>query len=327
MAKGRMVSVKAGQDPDLNSMSVEAELVFLLTVPHLDRDGLIMGDPIPLWACVAPRRVELMDKMPRIIGEWIERGLVIRYEWKDGAILFFPGFRKHNQNLPYEREPVSDFPPPPGYTRDAKGRGLIPENPDLAGHLASNFDARSNYHLALMEASQPVQKHPSRKDGLRPASDREKIGKSSRSIPEEIGTEHQDQDQQQAEVEVESNNNSGALRDFARQEAEFVDGFVGVDVVFQKLSDDEILCLAGWLWLYNGLHERDPYAQNDFARYYKRSPFDGIDNPVGYMLRQARAGISPPLSARHKQDFAQDLQVAAQPKIDNLARDELAGGT
>lgn len=297
MAKGRMVSVKAGQDPDLNSMSVEAELVFLLTVPHLDRDGLITGDPIPLWACVAPRRVELMDKMPRIIGEWIERGLVVRYEWKDGAILFFPGFRKHNQNLPYEREPVSDFPPPPGYYRDAKGRGLIPENPDLAGHLASNFDARSNYHLALREASQPLQKQPSRKHP-------EKIGKSSGRVPEEIGTEHQDQDQHQAEVEGECNNN---MRAFARAEAELVDGFVGVDVVFQKLSDDEILCLAGWLWLYNGLHERDPYAQHDFARCYKRNPFEGIDNPVGYMLRQATKGISPPLAARHKQDFAAAL--------------------
>lgn len=320
MAKGRMLSVKAGQDPDLNSMSVEAELVFLLTLPHLDRDGLIVGDPIPLWARVAPRRVELMDKMPRIIQEWLERGLVQRYEWKDGAILFFPGFRKHNQNLAYDREPVSDFPPPPNYYRDPNGRGLIPEDPDLAGHLASHFDARSNYYLALMEASQQSQIDTS---GQPP----EHFPNTSRSSREKIGSKHQDQDQQQdqAEVEVENNNNS-ALRQFTRDEAGFVDDFVGVDVVLQKLGDEEVLVLVSWLWLYNGLNQHDWIDRESFGREYKRSPFDGIDNPVGYMIKQANAGISPPLSKRHRQAFADDLRQAMEDFAGQKVRASEGGG-
>lgn len=196
MAKARMLSIKAGSDPDLNSISIEAELVFLLAIPHLDRDGLIGGDPIPLWAKVVPRRVELMDKMARIIQEWAAHGLVVRYEWKDGAILFFPGFRKHNQNLAYEREPDSEFPPPPDWHRDEQGRGLIPDEPELAGRLSQNYDKRSSYHAALTEAN---------KEGLRPASERVKIGKTSGSrrdnIPRKNEYEIEDESENESEVE------------------------------------------------------------------------------------------------------------------------------
>jgi hypothetical protein len=244
MAKGRMLSAKVGKDRELNSMSIEAELVFLLTIPHLDRDGLIDGDPIPLWGEVAPRRMELLDKMPRIIQEWIEHRVVVRYESKDGAILFFPGFRKHNQNLAYEREPKSEFPPPPEFYRTE--HGLIPKHPDLAGHLAQHFDPRSRYHQALMEASQPLH------ENLRPASGkvRDDFPKTSGKDREDFGMssgEDQDEDKhkhKQTEVEVEDNNNISARE--AEPEAVVVAlqafGFKeNVVALFRKRFDDEYL--------------------------------------------------------------------------------------
>jgi hypothetical protein len=45
MARGRFLSESVATDARLNGLSVEAELVYLMTIPHLDRDGLIEGDP------------------------------------------------------------------------------------------------------------------------------------------------------------------------------------------------------------------------------------------------------------------------------------------
>jgi hypothetical protein len=153
--KGRMISQDCARDPHLNALSLEAELLYLLTLPHLDRDGLIDGDPTLLAATVAPRRPELRDQAGSFIAEWLKQNLVIRYAWKDGPILFFKGFRRHNPTLVYDRDPESRFPPPPGFFRGEYG--LIPDNPDEAKYLAEAFDARTNYakELALHAANSP----------------------------------------------------------------------------------------------------------------------------------------------------------------------------
>ena len=67
MARGRMISTTVSTDKRLNSLSVEAELVYLMAIPQLDRDGLIDGDPILVYAKVCPRRTELLDRIPGII--------------------------------------------------------------------------------------------------------------------------------------------------------------------------------------------------------------------------------------------------------------------
>ena len=48
------------------------------------------------------------------------RELVIRYQTSVGMVLFFTGFAKQ-QKLQYDREAPSQYPPPPGYLRTAKG--------------------------------------------------------------------------------------------------------------------------------------------------------------------------------------------------------------
>lgn len=120
MARGRMLNKTVAIDRRLNSLSLEAHWLYLMTIPHLDRDGLIAGDA-PLLAAVAmPRRPELHAQTDAIVAEWITAGLVVRYTAPDTDVLFFAGFGK-NQRLEYNKEAASDFPPPPGYQRTSAG--------------------------------------------------------------------------------------------------------------------------------------------------------------------------------------------------------------
>lgn len=155
MARGRMVAITVATDKRLNSLSEEAELVFLKTVPHLDRDGIIIGDPVLLAAQVCPRRPRLVAMIDEIIQEWIGAGLAISYIPGEDPLLFFPGFSKNQAGMRYEREPASPFPPPPGYCRTGKGLELILEeagplqqdggdNPPESGKLPANFRQTSD---------------------------------------------------------------------------------------------------------------------------------------------------------------------------------------
>lgn len=106
--------------------------MYLMAIPHLDRDGLILGDAMPFWGKVCPRRNEYMTHMDTIIAEWIAVGLVCSYESDEGRILFFFGFGKNQTGMRYDREAPSNFPAPPNYVRTSNGLekssdGLTPE--------------------------------------------------------------------------------------------------------------------------------------------------------------------------------------------------------
>ena len=124
MARGRIISTTVASDIRLNSLSLEAEYLFLKTIPHLDRDGLILADSSLLWGKVCPRRPELLAKVDDAVSEWIGAGLAVSYDTDDGRALFFPGFRK-NQSFQYDREGKSTVGIPPGYVRTVTG--LVPD--------------------------------------------------------------------------------------------------------------------------------------------------------------------------------------------------------
>jgi hypothetical protein len=152
MARGRLVSTEASVDPELNSISPHSMLLYLLTIPHLDRDGLIDAHPMRLTAVAAPMRLELREGAPGLIDEWVEMGLVQRYQVGPGrTVLFFKGFRKHQPGLEYGREPASRFPPPPGWTRTRDG--LVPDDPELCARLAEGLHGKSQYRAALLKAA------------------------------------------------------------------------------------------------------------------------------------------------------------------------------
>lgn len=121
MARGRMINQTISEDIEFNGMSIEAQLMFVRTVPFLDRDGLINGHPAILVGKVAPLLTDMFDKMSAIIDEWIETGMVIRYLDEKVTVLYFKGFTQNQVGMRYDREPASQFRVPPGYTRTSEG--------------------------------------------------------------------------------------------------------------------------------------------------------------------------------------------------------------
>lgn len=129
MARGRFISESVAKDMRLNSLSVEATLVYLMTVPHLDRDGLIEGDTEVLYGTVCPKRRIFIDRIGEFIQEWVQVGLVTIYDTDDGAVLWFKGFAKNQLGLRYDRETPSRLPPPPGHIATKDGVIPIPQEP------------------------------------------------------------------------------------------------------------------------------------------------------------------------------------------------------
>jgi hypothetical protein len=128
-------------------------LLYVLTIAHLDRDGLIDGTPAALAARVAPLRAELRDSAGAYINEWVDQGLVVRYQGERGRpVLFFKGFRRYQTNLDYARERASRYPPPPGYSRGKYG--LLPEDSDDCFRCAEGLQVNSHYRAELCAAAQ-----------------------------------------------------------------------------------------------------------------------------------------------------------------------------
>lgn len=181
MARGRMIANTVATDKRFNSLTSEAALVYLMTIPHLDRDGLILGDTMPFWGKVCPRRSEYMGLMADIIAEWVAAGLVIAYECEEGTILCFTGFLKNQTGMHYEREAASAFPPPPGYVRGAKGLEKVSDG-------ASPDEVRSKSGGTPAESKVKESNRKDDDDGWRTVVDtyQHEIGMITPSVSEEI---------------------------------------------------------------------------------------------------------------------------------------------
>ena len=136
MASGRMLSKRIADDLRLNTMTLEAEYLFFKVLPHLDRDGMIAGDPRIIQATACPLRPELLPLIPELIVEWLslpcdadQDPFVQRFTHRNGDVLFFPGFLRHNALPHYKREAPSRYPAPPGYERTEDG---LVKNPNDA---------------------------------------------------------------------------------------------------------------------------------------------------------------------------------------------------
>lgn len=149
MARARMLATDASIDPELNSLTLPALTLYLLTIPHLDRDGLIDANPVRLAALAAPLRPDIRDSAGAIINEWVEVGLVVRYPAaRNQAVLYFKGFRKHNR-FEYRKETPSAYPPPPGWLRTE--HGIVPEDKEAALQLAGRFHPENKYRKTLLD--------------------------------------------------------------------------------------------------------------------------------------------------------------------------------
>lgn len=130
MAEGRMLNKRVCEDKAVNALSSDtSRLAFTWAIPHLDRDGRCSGDPVVLKSKVFPRREDITSsQMEGFIREWNEHDLAIWYEAKGELWLYFPGFKKNQRNLRYEREAPSAIPPAKDSQRVHKSStGVAPE--------------------------------------------------------------------------------------------------------------------------------------------------------------------------------------------------------
>lgn len=81
----------------MSLLEPEALAAWLLTIPHFDRDGLIIGNPLQLRGLVCPMIISLHDRFAGYMDQWVEANLVVRYTIGGGlSVLFNPNFRIDN---------------------------------------------------------------------------------------------------------------------------------------------------------------------------------------------------------------------------------------
>ena len=333
MARGRIISTSVAGDAALNRLSTNATLLYLQTLPHLDRDGLVTGHPILLWALAAPLRTELMDCALSLIDEWVQQGLVIRYDGADGPVLFFKGFRRHQANMPYAKEAPSRFPPPPGWYRtDA---GMVPESPDLCRSIAEGFDPRSSYRKALETASRASRNEVATYSGAGRAEDQDQV-----KDQDQVEVKDEDEWKNDDDVDVTPSSLMSMLSEnrsvhdpSARRSAslmaawcvaviaEWLPTWSGGDGFVDRLSDDQVTALATWLWHARHHAFADAFDEYDFdganaaLRFIKRNgdPFANVENPVGKIITQTRAGNLASLREGDQREMVDSLLLWASP--------------
>lgn len=124
MADGRMLRKKASDDErlaQLAAVSTHSLLLYLMSIPHLDVDGRLTGNPISVRGLVVPAIAfqaphewtdDLVDQYMTAWTLTRPAPLVFRYTVDDVPACFFPGFVK-NQRIRRDREAPSRLPAPP----------------------------------------------------------------------------------------------------------------------------------------------------------------------------------------------------------------------
>lgn len=112
MANGRMISKAISLDKRVDNLPSDlCKLAYTWSIPHLDRDGRIHGDPALLRSIVLPRRTDVSsESMQEIRDQWAAAGLVTLYEVDRESFLEYPKFREHQKGMIYDREAQSIIP-------------------------------------------------------------------------------------------------------------------------------------------------------------------------------------------------------------------------
>ena len=74
MARGRMLSQSIAEDFEFNAMGCEAKMLFMMAIPHLDRDGLISGHASLLQSKICPLMHDVLPRLQAVINEWESAG-------------------------------------------------------------------------------------------------------------------------------------------------------------------------------------------------------------------------------------------------------------
>jgi hypothetical protein len=150
-----MLSQSIAEDIEFNEMSMEAQLMYMRSIPFLDRDGLVNGHPSILFGKIAPLMPDMLPRMKAIIDEWIAAGLVISYADNKTTVLYFKGFTQNQIGMRYEREPESQFAPPPGFirTKDGLTKSSTPVTPQESTPPTTGNDPSGNLPAIFRQSS------------------------------------------------------------------------------------------------------------------------------------------------------------------------------
>lgn len=114
MARGRFISKSIVDDMEFAKLPTKTALFFLLTVPHLDAEGRILGHPRQLKRMVCGLRKDITEGVIESALYILQQGkFVVRYKIEGKEYLYFPAFEEHQIGLRKDREAPSKIPPPP----------------------------------------------------------------------------------------------------------------------------------------------------------------------------------------------------------------------
>jgi len=113
MAKGRMLNNKISLNKVVNQLSDRSQLAYTWAIAHLDKNGVMHGDPAVFRSIVFPRRADISsEEIQDYIAEWAKKELVIWYESHDDIWIQFPKFLENQVGLRPDREPETGYPLP-----------------------------------------------------------------------------------------------------------------------------------------------------------------------------------------------------------------------
>jgi len=137
MARGRMVTNNVTKDKDIHNLSDDTcRLLFTWLLTFADCEGRIYGDSAIVKSIVFPRRGDITVKqVDDYLNELHKAGLILRYTAGDDLFILFPAFEKNQPGLRKDREPVSEFPPPPDAAIDEYVRMFAGKKPDACRML------------------------------------------------------------------------------------------------------------------------------------------------------------------------------------------------
>lgn len=106
-----MLNKRISLNKSVSEMSDRAQLLYTWTIAHLDKNGVIHGEPAVLRSIVIPRRTDVtIENVSDCIAEWSAAELVIWYEYDGDKWIEFPKFADNQVGLRADREPDTGNP-------------------------------------------------------------------------------------------------------------------------------------------------------------------------------------------------------------------------
>ena len=111
MAKGRLLHKKISVDERVADLSIEATVLYMMCIAHLDREGRIYATPEVVKGSVVPYIKELtFEKIAECFKEMAKLDLIILYGEGRNKYAQFSGFKKNQTIHPHEAESVIPAP-------------------------------------------------------------------------------------------------------------------------------------------------------------------------------------------------------------------------